>query len=71
MSKDKKNNREEKDMATETLKRNYTLNEHEAQKILSTPRTIIKQSNVFNDIHLSKKERVAYAKNILKSRKCK
>lgn len=61
----------EKDMATEVLEREYTLNEQEASKILNTPRTIIKEINIFNDIYLAKNERIAHAANILKSRKCK
>lgn len=62
---------EEKDVATHILEREYTLNETEANKILMTPRTVIKESNVFNDIHLNEEERIAHAANILKSRKWK
>lgn len=63
--------KEEKEMATEVLEQYFTLNEEEANKILKTPRTIIKENNIFNDIHLTKKERIAHAANILSSRKCK
>jgi len=57
---------EEIEMATEVLEQYYTLNEEEATKILSTPRTIIKESNVFSDIHLIREERIAHAANILR-----
>ncbi|WP_243290350.1 hypothetical protein [Bacillus sp. FJAT-47783] len=58
-------------MATVTSQDRFVINESSAQKILSTPRTVIKESNVFNDIKMNNKERIAHAANVLKSRKCK
>lgn len=42
-----------------------TLNEEECKLILNTPPIEIKESGVFNDIHLSKEERVEHARRIL------
>ncbi len=61
----------EKEVATVTSQDRFVINESSAQKILSTPRTVIKESNVFNDIKMNNKERIAHAANVLKSRKCK
>ncbi|MFK4388807.1 hypothetical protein ABH916_000735 [Peribacillus frigoritolerans] len=58
-------------MATTTMDERFTLNEKELDQIIATPRTVIPEVNVFNDIMLSKKERIAHAANILKRRKCK
>ncbi|MEW9053044.1 MAG: hypothetical protein AB2392_17925 [Neobacillus sp.] len=58
-------------MATETIFNRYTLNESEAKKIISAPRTTISDSNVFNDVKLNKSDRIANAARILDSRKCK
>ncbi|WP_230129808.1 hypothetical protein [Bacillus sp. CECT 9360] len=57
--------------STDKLYERFTLNEDEVDKIIATPRTKIPEVNVFNDIMLSKKERIAHAANILKRRKCK
>jgi hypothetical protein len=61
----------EKNMATSTIHERFTLDEASAQKIISTPRTVLRETNVFNDIKLNTKERIAHAAKILKSRKCK
>ncbi|WP_142383385.1 hypothetical protein [Bacillus sp. V3-13] len=58
-------------MATSTLYERFTLNESEVKQIISTPRTQITEINVFNDVKLTKEERVAHSANILKSRKCR
>ncbi|WP_179860924.1 hypothetical protein [Bhargavaea cecembensis] len=58
-------------MTTETLSKKYALDEAAAQKILSSPRTKVNQTNIFSDLMLDKDERVANAKRILKSRKCR
>ncbi|MFB6468862.1 hypothetical protein ACE38V_19075 [Cytobacillus sp. Hz8] len=58
-------------MATETIFQRFTLDEETSKKIISTPHTKIKQTNVFNDIKLNKSERLANAARILNSRKCK
>ena len=49
------------------VKDNFTINEHQANLILNTPRTIIKETNVFSDLKLSKPERLANARRILES----
>ncbi|MCM3732745.1 hypothetical protein M3196_13910 [Fictibacillus nanhaiensis] len=59
------------EMATSTLYEKFTLTEATANKILETSRTILPEINVFNDIKLNEKDRIAHAANILKSRKCK
>jgi len=66
-------NKEDVEMATitDTMYDRFTLNEEEVDRIIATPRTEIPEVNVFNDIMLSKKERIAHAANILKKRKCK
>ena len=60
---------DEKDMATKTLDTKFTLNESEAMEILKTSRRVIKESNIFNDIKLSRTEKVKHASDILESRK--
>jgi hypothetical protein len=62
-------NEEEKKLATHALDTTYTLNEREAKKILETPRKRISESNIFNDLKLSRTERIQHAANILNSRK--
>ena len=64
-------NKEGDKMATSTLYENFTLNETQAKKILSTPPTKLSEINIFNDIKLNPQERIAHAANILKSRRCK
>ncbi|HHW37974.1 MAG TPA: hypothetical protein GXX18_12135 [Bacillales bacterium] len=59
------------EMATETIYERFTIDENESRKIISTPRTKINETNVFNDIKLNRKERMANARRILNSRKCK
>ncbi|WP_158701661.1 hypothetical protein [Lentibacillus sp. Marseille-P4043] len=56
-------------MATKALETNYTLNEYEAKEILMTPRKLIKESHIFNDINLSREEKIKHAASILKSRR--
>jgi hypothetical protein len=63
--------KEENEMATETIFNRYTLNESESKKIISAPRTTISDSNVFNDVKLNKTDRISNAARILDSRKCK
>jgi hypothetical protein len=63
--------KEEVEMATETINNRFTLNEEESKKIIASPRTKIKESNVLNDIKLNKSERIANASRILNSRKCR
>ncbi|WP_197280087.1 hypothetical protein [Bacillus sp. FJAT-27251] len=58
-------------MATSTIFDPYTLTESDVQKLLKTPRTKIPETNLFNDIKLSNKDRIRHAESILKSRKCK
>lgn len=62
-------NEEEKDMATKALDTNFTLNESEAIEILRAPRRTIKESTIFNDLKLSREEKVKHASKILNSRK--
>ena len=64
-------NREDFEMATETIYERFTLNEEDSRKIISSPRIKIKESNVLNDIKLTREERLANAARILNSRKCK
>ncbi|WLR41556.1 hypothetical protein LC087_11735 [Bacillus carboniphilus] len=63
--------KEDIQMATETIFQRHTLDEEDVNKIISSPRTIIKETNVFNDVKLTQSERIANAERILKSRKCK
>lgn len=62
---------EENEMATETIFKPFFLDEEAAKNIISSTRTKIKHTNVFNDIKLTDSERIANAKRILNSRKCK
>lgn len=62
---------EDLEMATETIFGKFSLDEEASNKIISSPRTKIKPTNVFNDIKLNKSERIANAARILNSRKCK
>lgn len=62
---------EGKEMATSTLYKKFSLNEEDVQKLISTPIKTIKESNVFNDIKLNEKDRVAHATKIMASRKWK
>lgn len=63
--------KEDVKMATETIFERFTLDEEASKKIISSPRTKIRHTNVFNDIKLKKSERIANAARILNSRKCK
>ncbi|MDN3451661.1 hypothetical protein QMA09_15790 [Planococcus sp. APC 3906] len=58
-------------MATSTLYEKFILDEAAAQKLISTPATKVKETNVFSDINLNEKERVARATKLLASRKWK
>lgn len=62
---------EDVEMVTETIFERFTLDEEASKKIISSPRTKIRKTNVFNDIKLNKSERIANAARILNSRKCK
>lgn len=62
---------EEMDMATTAITGKFVLNEDEVTQILETPRKKIRQTNAFNDLNLTKDERIAHAANILKSNKWK
>ena len=53
------------------LTKRFVLNEHEIAQILDTTSKNIKQSNTFNDLQLTKGERIAHASSILKSNKWK
>ncbi|WMT28898.1 hypothetical protein RE735_17835 [Bacillus aerius] len=67
-----KEEEEEKKMATQMLDQTFTtLNEAEALQILNTPKKNIRKTNVLSDIHLSDKERINNATNILNAWKCK
>ena len=59
------NNKEEKKLATNVLCEDYTLNQSDANKILATPRKVLKPSNIFNDIKLNDIERIEHAVKIL------
>ncbi len=59
------------DMAVHELAKKYTLNEEEANIIISTPPKKIKQTKVPSDIFMSKNQRISQAANILKSKKWK
>lgn len=61
--------KEEDELATQVLETQYTLNEQEAIQILETPLKSITETNVFNDINLSRADRIKHAANILNSRK--
>lgn len=63
--------KEDVEMASETIFQPFTLDEEATKKIISAPRTKIRQTNVFNDIKLNKSDRIANAARILNSRKCK
>lgn len=43
----------------------WTLNEEQVKKIVETEPIKVPESKVFNDIHLSKEERIKHAKEIL------
>ncbi|MDW0113122.1 hypothetical protein QT711_07980 [Sporosarcina saromensis] len=58
-------------MATETIFQRFTLDEEASRKIITTPRTQIRHTNTFNDIKLTKSERIANVAKILNYRKCK
>lgn len=60
---------EDMDMATKAIETNFTLNQSETMKIISTPKRVIKESDVFNDIKLSQVNKIKHAASILKSRK--
>jgi len=62
-------NKEEDDMATFTLDATYTLNESEAKMIAETPRRKVVETGIFNDLDLSKSDRIKRAASILDSRR--
>ncbi|WP_404430730.1 hypothetical protein [Sutcliffiella horikoshii] len=62
-------NEEEKDVASSTINKRFTVSESEVQKILSTPSTKLPTNTTFNDLQLTKEERIAHASTILNSRK--
>ncbi|KPL60457.1 hypothetical protein [Rossellomorea vietnamensis] len=53
-------------MTTETVSHQYKLDEDDSRKIISSPRTVIKNTGVFNDLKLSKTDRMQNAERILK-----
>ncbi|CAN7551284.1 hypothetical protein [Rossellomorea sp. LjRoot5] len=58
-------------MTTETVSQQYTLDEDDSRKIISSPRTVIKSTGVFNDLKLNKTDRIQNAERILNKRRCK
>ncbi len=58
-------------MSNTFLTKKFVFNEDEIAQILNTPRKKFKQSNTFNDLQLTKEERIAHASSILKSNKWK
>ena len=64
--------KEDVEMATETIFKPFVLDEDAIRKIISSPRTKIKESGIYNDLKVSESERLENAKRILNSRrKCK
>lgn len=49
----------------------WYINEEQAQQIIDTPRTILKEVDVFSDLTLPKAERIEHARKIIASRKSK
>lgn len=49
----------------------YTLNESEAKMIAETPRRKVVETGIFNDLDLSKSDRIKRATEILKNRNLK
>ena len=49
----------------------WTLNDEEVSQIINTPKAELEEIEVFNDINLTKSERVHYAAKIIESRKNK
>jgi hypothetical protein len=62
---------EEHNMATETIYKRFSINKKEAEAIVSSPRSLIKRTNIFSDVKLTESEKINLAKRVLKSRKCK
>ena len=58
-------------MSNTFLTKKFVLNEDEIAQILNTPSKKIKQCNTFNDLQLTKRERIAHASSILKLNKWK
>ncbi|MGN8845218.1 hypothetical protein ACTNDN_20660 [Niallia sp. HCP3S3_B10] len=56
-------------MATFTLDATYTLNESEAKMLAETPRRKVVDTGIFNDLNLTKSDRIKRAANILDSRR--
>ncbi|MDQ0221433.1 hypothetical protein [Peribacillus cavernae] len=56
-------------MAASTLYDTFSINESDAQKIISTPKTKLPESNTFNDLKLKTPDRISHAAKILNSRK--
>lgn len=63
--------KEDGKMTTETVSQQYTLDEDDSRKIISSPRTVIKSTGVFNDLKLNKTDRIQNAERILNKRRCK
>ncbi|RBP06177.1 hypothetical protein [Rossellomorea aquimaris] len=58
-------------MTTETISQRFSLDEEASRKIISSPRTIIKNTGILNDLKLNKTERMANAERVLNKRRCK
>ncbi|MDQ0154149.1 hypothetical protein [Robertmurraya andreesenii] len=58
-------------MPQESFFGQFTLDEEAAKKLISSPRTKIRHTNVPNDLKLSKSERIINAERVLNSRKGK
>ncbi|WLR52013.1 hypothetical protein LC040_03620 [Bacillus tianshenii] len=58
-------------MATESINKKFSLDHDMAKQIIRSKPTKIIPTNTFNDIKLSKEERISKAKGILKSKRWK
>ena len=63
--------KEDGKMTTETISQRFSLDEEALRKIISSPRTIIKNTGILNDLKLDKTERMANAERVLNKRRCK
>jgi hypothetical protein len=59
-----KNNKGDDDMTTNTISRNYTLNETDALKIINAPIKKIASTNAKHDFKLSKQQRIREARKL-------
>ena len=63
--------KEDGKMTTETISQRFSLDEEASRKIIFSPRTIIKNTGILNDLKLDKTERMANAERVLNKRRCK